>query len=119
MGHAYADVTVYCKDSSFSRKLRLLVDTGSTHTWIGNGILKELSVEPLREREFRTVEGRKPKRQIGEALIEVNGQKATTIVVFAEREDESVLGVYALEGLGLELDPTSNRLKKVKAILAV
>ncbi len=119
MGHMYAEVTVYSKDSSRSKKLRLLVDTGSTYTWIGKGILRGLSVEPLREREFRTVEGRKPKRQIGEALIEVNGEKATTIVVFAEREDESVLGVYALEGLGLELDPTSNKLKKVKAILAV
>jgi predicted aspartyl protease len=32
-------------------------------------------------------------------------ERATTIVVFAEDGDTEVLGVYALEGLGLEVDP--------------
>ncbi|MGB9622241.1 MAG: hypothetical protein ACPL07_00205 [Candidatus Bathyarchaeia archaeon] len=32
---------------------------------------------------------------------------ATTIVVFAEEKDFEVLGVYVLEDLGLEVDPTT------------
>ena len=56
---------------------------------------------------------------MGEALIEAFGEKATTIVVFAEKNDARVLGVHALEGLGLRLDPTANKLKKVRAVLAV
>jgi len=119
MGHTYADITIYGRDSTRSKSIRLLVDTGSTYTWVGSKLLRELAIQPLKEREFRTVEGRKPRRRVGEALIEAFGEKATTIVVFAEKNDARVLGVHALEGLGLQLDPTANKLKKVRAVLAV
>ncbi len=92
--------------------MKLLVDTGSTYTWINKDTLNELSISPTRAREFRTVDGRTLKRQIGEAGIEFAGERATTIVVFAEKGDEEVLGVYALEGLGLEFDPVAEKLKK-------
>src|SRR5438309_7499309 len=119
MGHTYADITIYGRDSTRSKSIRLLVDTGSTYTWVGSKLLRELAIQPLKEREFRTVEGRKPRRRVGEALIEAFGERATTIVVFAEKNDARVLGVHALEGLGLQLDPTANKLKKVRPVLAV
>jgi predicted aspartyl protease len=40
-------------------------------------------------------------------------------VVFGIDKDAGVLGVHALEGLGLEVDPITKELKKVDAILAV
>ena len=48
----------------------------------------------------------------------VEGERATTIVVFAE-EDAEVLGVYALEYLSLEVDPITKELRKSEAILAL
>src|SRR5437899_10040984 len=92
MGHTYVDITIYGRDSTRSKSIRLLVDTGSTYTWVGSKLLRELAIQPLKEREFRTVEGRKPRRRVGEALIEAFGEKATTIVVFAEKNDARVLG---------------------------
>jgi len=44
--------------------------------------------------------------------------RATTVVVFAEDGDAEVLGVHAMEGLGLEVDPATRQLRKVEALLA-
>ncbi|WP_225876105.1 hypothetical protein [Infirmifilum lucidum] len=47
------------------------------------------------------------------------GEKATRVVVFAEEGDAEVLGVDALEGLRLEVDPVTRQLGKTGALLAV
>ncbi|MEM2313084.1 MAG: hypothetical protein QXK12_07710 [Candidatus Nezhaarchaeales archaeon] len=41
------------------------------------------------------------------------------MVVFAEKGDDEVLGVNALEGLRLEVDPVMKKLRKVEALLAL
>jgi predicted aspartyl protease len=101
------------------REVRLLVGTGSTYTWIRRRLLAELSIIPRGERGFRTVDHRVLKRQMGEAVIDYAGERVTTLVVFAEDEDEEILGVYTLEGLAMEFDPIAHELRKVDAILAV
>ncbi len=73
----------------------------------------------LISKDFKTIEGRLVKRNIGEAPIELNSEIATTIVVFAEPADSQVFGVHALEGLGLEIDPITEKVKKAEALLAV
>lgn len=119
MGHSYAAIKVYSKDLSKHREISLLVDTGSTYTWIDTGILKELDIARTGSRKFRTIEGKVIKRTIGEAIVEYNSERATTIIVFAMRDDKQVLGVHALEGLGFEVNPITEKLEKVEAVLAV
>jgi len=46
-------------------------------------------------------------------------RKHTTIIVFTEEGNVEVLGVYALEGLGLEVDPATKELRKSKTILVL
>jgi len=41
------------------------------------------------------------------------------MVVFITEKDVEVLGVDALEGLGLEVDPTTKQLIKAEALLAL
>jgi predicted aspartyl protease len=96
------------------------VGTGSIFTWIDNGSLKELGIEPLAEKrkKFRTVEGRGILRDLGEATLELAGDRATRIVVFAEKGDFAVLGADSLEGLGFEIDPVSKNLKKLESFAA-
>jgi predicted aspartyl protease len=106
-------------DPSKALDLDLMVDPGSTYTWIKRARLNSLGLKPTGRRAFRTIEGKLVEREICEALIEYGGEKATTIVVFAEGDDAEVLGIYALEGLGLEVDPTTKELKKSEAILAL
>ncbi len=120
MSHAYADVRFSNPfDPSRGFELRLLVDTGSTYTWIRGDRLREIGVEPRSTRRFRTVDGRLLERVVAEAVVECMGERATTVVVFAEDGDAEVLGVHALEGLGLEVDPDLHRLRRTKTILAL
>lgn len=104
---------------SKSEQVELLVDTGSTYTWFSNAILKRLNVEAKTARKFKTIDGRLLERRVGEVVIEYMGEKATRMVVFAEKGDAEVLGVDALEGLGLEVDPITRQLKKAEALLAL
>lgn len=119
MGHIYVDVRVYRLDLSAYREVKLLVDTGSTFTWVSGRLLSELGITPMREREFRTIEGKVVKRPIGMGVVECMGERAPAILVFAGEGDAEVLGTHTLEGLGLEVDPMTKSLRRTEAILAV
>jgi predicted aspartyl protease len=103
--------------SSFE-DVELLVDSGSTHTWVSKDMLDELGIKQEREREFKTIEGKILKRTVGMGIVEFMDERAPTIFVFAEEGDAAVLGVHALEGLGFKLNPVTKQLEKVEAILA-
>jgi len=116
MGLTSAKVTI--SGAKTSEQLELLVDTGSIYTWVSRDTLSRIGPRPLGRRSFRTIEGGEIVRDVGEATVELAGERATRIVVYAEPSDVQVLGVDSLEGLGLEVDPTTRRLKKVEAFAA-
>ncbi|MGP3668049.1 MAG: hypothetical protein ACKD6N_05825 [Candidatus Bathyarchaeota archaeon] len=119
MGHTTAKVKLYNPyEVSKSLDLELLVDTGSAYSWVKREKLEKLDIKSTSKWKFKTIEGRVIEREIGEAVVECLGEKATRIVVFAESEDAEVLGVDALKGLRLEVDPVTRQLKKVEALLA-
>ena len=120
MGHTIAKVKLYNPhDLSKYLDLELLVDTGSTYTWIKRSKLEKLGIKSMGKRRFRTIENRIIERYIGKAIVECLGRRATTIIVFAEERDNEVLGLHALEGLGLEVDQVTKQLREVEAILAL
>jgi len=114
-----AKVTLHSPNMSKSEQVELLVDTGSTYTWVSNVVLERLNVETKTARKFKTIDGRLLERKVGEVLMEYMNEKATRMVVFADRGDAEVLGVDALEGLGLEVDPITKKLRKAEALLAL
>ena len=42
--------------------------------------------------------------------VTVNGESATTLVVFGEDDAPTLLGAYTLEGLAMAVDPVDQRL---------
>jgi len=120
VGHTTALVRV-CNPQDRARRLdlALIVDAGSTYTWIRRERLESIGLRPSGTRRFRTIEGRTVEREIGEAVIECLGERATRVVVFAERDDVEVMGVEALEGLGLEVDPVTRQLRRSESMLAL
>jgi len=116
MGHVRVPVTL-SGPSGRSETLTMLVDTGSTYTWVPQTVLASLGVAPLRPHRFQLGDGRIVERQLGEAVAEVMGTRTTTIVVFALEGDATVLGVYALEGLALEVDPAHETLRPMDHLL--
>ncbi len=115
MGMTYA--TVEITGNKGSQKLTLLADTGSSYTWVDKNLLSRIGVEPGGERVFRTING-EVTRPVGEALLELLGERSTSIMVFGEEGDAQVLGTHALEGLGFEVDPTTKTLRKVTKFFA-
>lgn len=99
MSHALARVRVYNpQDRSKYMDLDLLVDTGSTYTWIKRDNLEGLGLKPSGKRKFRTIDNRVVEREICEVVVGCLGRSATTVVVFAEKDDNEVLGLHALGG---------------------
>jgi predicted aspartyl protease len=82
-------------------------------------MLKKLGIKPEKTRKFRTMTGRAVRREVGEAVLECLGEKATSMIVFGRKGDAAVLGVVSLETLGLEVDPITEQLKKSEALLAL
>jgi len=99
-------------------EIRLLVDTGSSYTWVSRDKLAALGVNPTGTRRFRSIDGSELVRRTGEAVLELMGERGTSIVSFAEGRDAQVLGAVSLEELGLEVDPRTKKLKKTKVFAA-
>ena len=120
MGHTTATVRIYNpQDNTKCIETELIVDTGSTYTWVRREKLEAIGIRPSKVRKFRTIEGKTIEREVGEAVIECLGERASSIIVFAEEGDVEVMGVVALESLALEVDPVTKQLKKAESLLAL
>ena len=56
-------------------------------------------------------------RDVGVAFFRWNGYMSGAPVVFVEPGDELLLGVTALEAMGLQVDPTTRSLKPTDSLL--
>jgi len=112
---ALTRVRVFVKsiETGRSKEVELLVDTGSVFTWVRGCILEDLGIKRRRLRRFKTIDGRVVERWTGIATIAYESYEGDVEVVFAEEGDAEVLGATALESLGLEVDPTTGKLKYV------
>ena len=119
MGPTAAKVRVFSPDRKMSSLVELLVDTGSTYSWIDADVLKELGIESRAVWKFKSIDGRMIERGIGHAYMECLGEVGPSVVVFAERQDGKVLGLHALQGMRLEVAPTTGELRKAEAGLAL
>lgn len=97
-------------DPSRRTSLELLVDTGAVYSVIPGAVLRELGVEPKAKKKFRAADGRSIERVFGDASFVYNGEEGVSRVVFGEVDDAPVLGVHALETLGLQVDPVTGQL---------
>lgn len=91
-------------------QISLLVDSRATLTWIPRDILEGLGIVPLSRLPFSFSGGREFERDIGSALLMINGRKAAVPVAFGEPGEKAVLGTTALEGLGFVFDRVGKEL---------
>jgi len=98
-------------------EVEVLADTGAIYSIIPSTILQCVGIERRSMRKMRLADGRVIERHLGIAEIEVRGETAHSNVIFGEDEDASVLGVTALEELGLQVDPLTGELKPMELLL--
>lgn len=109
--HVGALVENHTDRKKTSRVSRLLVDTGSEHTWLPEAVLERIGMK--REKKdvtFIMANGTLVTRSIGFAIIRVDKYFTIDEVVFAEKGDLMLLGARTLEGLNLTVSPTKRKL---------
>ena len=92
------------------RPVVMEVDTGSTHTAIPRQLLQDLGVRVDRRRPSRLADGSIQPVDEGETRIRIAGMEFTTMVIFAEENEPSLLGVITLEEAHLGVDPLNGEL---------
>lgn len=95
------------------------VDTGALYTFVPEDRLEAIGIEPIHGRELILADGRQERRLLGEALFLIQGLEGqiTCPVIFAPKESLYLLGVTALENFGVDVDPTSQTLKPIFAVI--
>lgn len=93
-----------------------LVDTGATDSLVPRKHLEAIGLEPRARRVYELADGSEPGLDIGAAEIEFMGDFTAGVVMFGDDNAEPLLGVTALESVGIEVDPVNQRLKRLPAV---
>lgn len=107
MGHIHQKVRVQAEKAA---TLRMLVDRSATFSVIPTEVARSLGIEqPRRFVSVRLADGRKVRLGADVAIIRIDGREAQATILVGNM-DEPILGVEALEGLGLVVHPRKKRL---------
>lgn len=94
-----------------------LVDSGAAYTVIPVETVRRLGLKPNFYREFILADGKKVRRAIGSAIVQLGSEEISSPVVLGEKNDSPLLGALTLEAFGLALDPFQRKLYKAKMML--
>ncbi len=92
-----------------------LVDTGATDTLVPRQHLESIGIVPEGQRSYRLAGGNEILMDIGIARIEFMGDFTAGVVAFGAENAEPLLGVTALESVGVEVDPHNQTISKLPA----
>jgi clan AA aspartic protease len=111
MGDVHVGITIVNpRTGARSGEITVLVDTGATLTMVPGAFLEALGIEKLHSVGLVYADGRRGRRDVGDAVVALDGYSTACRVVFGEPGDGALLGVTALEQLGLVVDPVQRRL---------
>ena len=93
-----------------------LVDTGAIDCMAPGKELRTIGIMPKGKRTYELADGSEIVLEIGVATVEFMGEVVGATIIFGEDDTEPILGVTALESVGIEVDPQNQRLKRLPAI---
>ncbi len=93
-----------------------LVDTGAIDCMVPGNRLKEIGIEPEGKRTYELADGTEVAMDVAVARVEFMGEFVGATVIFGKDDIEPILGVTALESVGIEIDPQNQRLKRLPAV---
>ena len=93
-----------------------LVDTGATDCIAPAEKLQQIGVKPVGKMVYELADGTKHQYPFGLVEIKFMGETTAGRVVFGPDDAEPVLGVTALESVGITVDPANRTLKRLPAI---
>ncbi len=93
-----------------------LVDTGAIDCLVPGNRLREIGIRPKGKRIYELADGTEIPMEVGVAGLEFMGEFVGVTVVFGKDDVEPILGLTALESVGIEVDPQNQRLKRLPAV---
>lgn len=93
-----------------------LVDTGATDSLVPSDELENLDVRKVGKMSYELADGTVKEYFFGLVRIEFMGETTAGRVIFGEPGSEPLLGVTALESVGIMVDPANKTLKRLPAI---
>lgn len=93
-----------------------LVDTGSTDSMAPAEKLEEIGIEKIGKMSYELADGTVKEYPFGIVKIEFMGEITAGRIVFGDSNAEPILGVTALESVGIMVDPANKTLKRLPAI---
>ena len=112
-------VTVALRNNSDTKKkyeAEFLVDTGATDCLAPAGALDKAGIVRRGKMVYELANGQTVEYDFGLAEIEFMGELTSGRVIFGPDNTEPILGVTALESVGIVVDPNRQTLKRMPAI---
>ena len=89
-----------------------LVDTGATDSLVPRPHLESIGLRPKGRRVYELADGSEITMEITVGEIEFMGETVGGTILFGEADARPLLGATALASVGIERDPTNQRLKR-------
>lgn len=93
-----------------------LIDTGAIDSLVPRDHLELIGLKPKAQRIYELADGSEIKMDITTGDIEFMGEIVGGTIIFAKPGTEPILGVTALESVGINIDPRNQKLKRMPAI---
>ena len=117
MGSIHVDVTLRpAKGGRGAYKARFLVETGATDSLAPASCLRKIGMRTKGSRVYEMADGTKHSYAFGLAEISFMGQVTAGRVIFGPEKVEPILGVTALESVGVTIDPARKTLKRLPSV---
>jgi clan AA aspartic protease len=93
-----------------------LVDTGATDSMAPKKALRKAGIKPVGKTAYELAVGQVKEYEFGLATIRFMGEITSGRVIFGDDDSEPLLGVTALESVGIMVDTANKTLKRLPAI---
>ena len=117
MGATYVTATVRNPAEPHRTWQRLfLVDTGATDSLVPRTCLEAIGLQPKGQRTYGLADGSEMSMDITVGQIEFMGEIVGATIVIGDADSEPLLGLTALESVGIEVDPRNQQLKRLPSV---
>ena len=115
MGLTHVAVIIRSFTSQVPYTAEFLVDTASIDLMAPASILKRIGIEPVGKETYELASGEQVEYQYGLAQVTLLGKITAADVIFGPENCEPILGVIAMEKVGLIVDPKTQTVRKMRA----
>jgi len=116
MGLTHVAVTIRNAGSEDSFTANFLVDTGAIDSLAPASELKRMGITPSGKRKYELANGEIAEYEFAWAEFSFLDDTISSRIIFGPDNAEPILGVLALESVGLVVDPVTHTLRKLYAL---